>query len=119
MSNQRKPIIRSCPYCGKENKISFLNRNYFPIINGKRRLFCNENCYERYKEQFFVEEYHGNKIYKFILDNKPFYVPYFYANYGFYNLEDCRKRINSKSAIVDLNVYRVMMNYQFKTEPKE
>lgn len=112
MSNQRKPIIRPCPYCGKENVFGF--RNHFPVIGGRKKVFCNEKCYEKYKEQFFIEEYHENKIYKFILDNKPFYVPYFEAAYGFNSLEDCKKRIDSKCAVVDLNVYRAMMNYQFK-----
>lgn len=115
MNNQRKPITAPCPYCGKENEISFLNyKNYFTVRNGKKKLFCNENCYEKYKEQFFVKEYHRNKIYKFILDGKPFYVPYFEAAYGFTSLEDCKKRIDSKCAVVDLNVYRTMINYLFK-----
>lgn len=114
MNNQIKPITALCPYCGERNEISFLNRSYFPIIGGRKKLFCNENCYEKYKEQFFVEEYHGNKIYKFILDDKSFYVPYFGAAYGFNSLEDCKKRIDSKCAVVDMNVYRAIMNYQFK-----
>ena len=114
MNNQRKPIVVPCPYCGEKNEISFLNRNYFPVMGGRKKLFCNESCYEKYKEQFFVEEYHGNKIYKFILDGKSFYVPYFEAAYGFISLEDCKKRIDSKCAVVDMNVYCAMMNYQFK-----
>ena len=111
MNNQIKPITALCPYCCKENMLGF--RNHFPVMGRRRKIFCNEKCYEKYKEQFFVEKYNGNKIYKFILNDKPFYVPYFDATYGFNSLEDCKKRINSKCAVVDLNVYRAMMK-QFK-----
>lgn len=39
MNNQRKPITDLCPYCGKENKISFLNyKNYFFCKEWKKEI---------------------------------------------------------------------------------
>lgn len=31
--------------------------------NGKRKLFCSQECYDQYKKQFEVEVYNGCSIY--------------------------------------------------------
>lgn len=31
--------------------------------NGKRKIFCSQECYDQYKKQFEVEVYNGCSIY--------------------------------------------------------
>ena len=65
--------------------------------NGKRKLFCSQECYEQYKKQFEVEVYNGYPIYAVEYFGEVRYMPYWFSNYYFTNIEDCRKRIDMKN----------------------
>lgn len=71
---------------------------------GKRILFCSEDCYEQYKKQFEVELYKTTPIYSVICDGEARYMPYWFSSYFFMNIDDCRKRIDSKN----IGIYPVL-----------
>ena len=84
-----------CPNCNKPLESPRMGRciteNVYTEDGIRSRFFCDENCFENYKRKFFVEEYHGEKIYKV---NGKEYIPYWGSQYYFDLLEDCRRRID-------------------------
>lgn len=64
--------------------------------NGKRKLFCSEECYNEYIKQFEVEVYNGRPIYAVEYDNELRYMPYWFSSYYFTNIDDCKKRMDMK-----------------------
>ena len=108
MNEKIKEYIHTCPHCkGKLNSWfrgnftggRFLNKklNIF-----KEKCFCTKECYEDYKKDFVVETYNGNHIYCVEIDGEKRYMPYFEADYYFTNIDDCKKRIDTKNvAVVD------------------
>lgn len=95
--------IVKCEHCGKElGKVEFKTfcTHYRGLnINHKRKLYCDENCYNQYWNNYIVEEYKGQKIYKQVCDNEERYVPYIDCLYYFKTVEDCRNRIDMGSNI--------------------
>jgi len=77
----------------------------FKTIDNKVLYVCKEHAtqeiYEQYKDQFFVEFYHENKIYFY----NNLYLPYFTANYGYETIEQCQERIDHPELIVIPNNY--------------
>lgn len=71
---------------------------------GRRVLFCNEECYEQYKKNFEVEIYKNAPIYAVICGGETRYMPYWFSSYYFTNIDDCRKRIDSKN----IGIYPVL-----------
>lgn len=67
--------------------------------NGKRILFCNEECYNEYIKQFEVEVYNGRPIYAVEYDGEMRYMPYWFSNYYFTDIENCKKRMDLKVAL--------------------
>lgn len=93
--NRKFPDIH-CHYCDKwlgECCLEIFTtgyRNY--LINGKRRHFCNKDCYEKYKAQFEII-YKDEKLYKV---GNEMYTPYIGCHYYFKTEEDCYQRIQQK-----------------------
>ena len=82
-----------CNYCNKllgEISLELWSKSYIDyLINGKRRLFCGPECYEKYKKQFEFY-YNGVLMYK-VKDEE--YIPYIGCHYYFTTPEDCYKRM--------------------------
>lgn len=89
----------TCKHCNKElgnaNFTTFASCHRGYDENGKRKLFCNEECYNAYIKQFQVEEYNGNPIYKVNVDGESRYMPYWFSLYYFTTIDDCRKRMDA------------------------
>lgn len=64
------------------------------LITGRRKPFCNEQCYQEYCKQFYVETYNGSNIYMTSINGQERYIPYMGCPYYFTTLEDCRKRLD-------------------------
>ena len=96
--------IVKCKYCNKE--IGETDFKTFSINfkgydnNGKRKLFCNEECYNKYIKQFEVEVHNDNPIYAVEYDGEIRYMPYWFSNYYFTNIEDCKRRIDLKNIAI-------------------
>jgi hypothetical protein len=90
-----------CKHCFKPlgiSSISFYRTAYMgELVDGGRKPFCNEQCYNKYLSKYFVEEYKGNKIYWLFKDNKKYYIHYAGCNYGFKTVEECKGRIDAKN----------------------
>ena len=67
------------------------------LVDGGRKVFCDEKCYKKYLVQYFVEEYKGNNIYWIFSDNQKYYIPYAGCRYGFKTAQECKDRIDNKS----------------------
>lgn len=67
--------------------------------NGKRRLFCNEECYNEYIKQFEVEVYNGRPIYAVEYNGEMRYMPYWFSSYYFTDIDSCKARMDAKVAI--------------------
>lgn len=52
---------------------------------------CSEECKQKNEEQYFVEEYKGNKIY--CVDGR--YMPYLECDYWYDSIEGVRNRIDN------------------------
>ena len=93
-------------------KLTFQTMNTrFTKISGKRLRSCHkcgEVLEKEMKAELFVEHYNGNDIYCF--DGK--YVPYWGCDYYFTTLEDCKNRIDSKCAVVNMDMFRTVMHMQ-------
>ena len=92
-------MCHKCCECGEANiPILPLGREYFEF--GRQTfygqdLFCSAECYDKYLDKHFVENYKGYNIYGGVVaDGKFRYVPYIGCQYSFDNLEECRKRID-------------------------
>lgn len=98
--------IVKCKYCNKEigetdfKTFSTTFKGY--AQNGKRKLFCNEECYSEYIKKFEVEIYNGYPIYAVKRDGEIRYMPYWFSNYYFTDIEECKKRMNLKVSILPL-----------------
>ena len=68
--------------------------------NRRRKLFCKEDCYITYIKQFEVEVYKNNPIYAVEYNGEIRYMPYWFSNYYFTNIEDCRSRIDNSKVII-------------------
>jgi hypothetical protein len=98
-----------CKQCNKElNFREFVNGNYKKVLDvdlQKVGLFCKEHgeeVEEALKQERFVEEYKGNKIY--CKDGS--YIPYWECHYYFKSLDDVKKRIdNTHVAVVDTRMF--------------
>lgn len=96
--------IVKCKYCNKE--IGVADFKTFSInfkgydSSGKIKLFCNEACYNKYTKQFEVEVYNGNPIYVVEYNGEIRYMPYWFSNYYFTNIEDCKRRIDLKNIAI-------------------
>lgn len=87
-----------CPACKEDG--SLFRFKYLPgIANTKPTKAC-ENCYKEYfesvKSPYFVEEYKGNKIYKY----GDHYLPYWECQYAFNTLEECKARIDNNHVAI-------------------
>ena len=100
-----------CPVCGKEYeyfgikefsmcskttlfgnfKIKDLDGNVTAIGRGINAPVCSEECKIKNEEQYFVEEYKGNKIY--CVDGK--YMPYLECDYWYDNIDGVKNRIDN------------------------
>lgn len=67
--------------------------------NGKRRLFCDEECYNEYIKQFEVEVYNDRPIYAVEYNGEMRYMPYWFSNYYFTDINNCKKRMDLKVAL--------------------
>ena len=82
--------------------------------NGKRKLFCGEDCYEQYKKKFEVEVYNGRPIYAIDYFGEVRYMPYWFSNYYFRNIEDCKKRMDMNNVgIISSNLLGVLARGSF------
>lgn len=97
-------IILKCPCCGKElgNVTLFLYSKFTKGVhaNRTRKLFCDKVCYEKYIKQFEVEVYKDRPIYYIPSPEGMLYIPYWECYYGFKTIEDCKARMNSKTAVL-------------------
>lgn len=97
-----------CTYCNKEIGEFTLETfvKYFKgeDKNGKRKLFCDKNCYNKYIKQFEVEVYNNYPIYAVEVDGEIRYIPYWFSNYYFKNIKDCKKRMDMKNTAVTPNM---------------
>ena len=88
-----------CKQCHKslgENTLVFHLKSFKgDLIEGGRRTFCNEKCYNKYLQKYFVEEYKNHKIYWTFRDGQKYYIPYVGCGYGFKTTKDCRGRIDA------------------------
>lgn len=86
-------IIRTCQCCNKEFKNSFdvkILRGMDDMKLVRACKECADEYFEQVKSEYFVEEYKGNKFYKY----KDKYYPYWGATYCFDSIEECRNRAN-------------------------
>ena len=111
-------ITFKCYHCGKEilDAGSILNHRKYArptLETSGKRIFCCEECYQKYLKERQIGEYNGNPIYKKVLDGKEYFVPYIEAWYGFENIEDCKKRMSMTNvSVVDpemLAIHNKMM----------
>lgn len=85
-----------CEFCGKkiaDEPVSFSDFRFLKRIrlgNGKTHCFCSEICLNEFKTDFLVEIYKEKPIYKI----GDLYVPYLECQYGYKNIEDCKKRLD-------------------------
>ena len=100
-----------CPVCGKEFehfsikkfamcpkttlfgnfKIRDVNGNIKTINRKTNKPVYSEECKQKNEEQYFVEEYKGNKIY--CVNGK--YMPYLECDYWYDSIEGVRNRIDN------------------------
>ncbi|MBQ2396837.1 MAG: hypothetical protein II304_07395 [Bacteroidales bacterium] len=96
--------ILTCKHCNKElGSINFkVFSSYYKGYDdkGKRKLFCNEDCYNAYTKQFQIEEHNGKPIYKVDVNGESRYMPYWFSPYYFTTVEDCRKRIDATNIAI-------------------
>jgi hypothetical protein len=89
-----------CYHCHKplgQLSFEFFHKAYKgELIEGGRKVFCNEKCYNKYLQKYFVEEYKGNQIYWLLKNGEKYYIPYAGCAYGFKTIKDCKKRIDAK-----------------------
>lgn len=99
-----------CDNCGREIAYCFSDWKIRPRLyaSGKPRIFCDDICMTQWKNQFFVEEYNGEQIYKL---GEEKYVPYIEAPYYFKTIEDCKRRIDDKTSAygVDLSILSLVL----------
>ena len=104
-----------CPVCGKEfeqftikefamcPKTTLFGNFRIKDVDGKFKTIsrkinkpvCSEGCKHKDEEQYFVEEYNGNKIY--CVDGK--YMPYLECDYYYDSIEDVKNRIDNPHLI--------------------
>lgn len=103
----------TCEYCGKDlgefeiKTFALAYKDYNK--NGKRSLFCNEDCFKSYINQYQVKEYKGRPIYMVDVDGEKRYMPYWFSPYYFITLEDCKRRMdNDIVGIYPKNVLRTV-----------
>lgn len=78
--------------------------------NGKRKLFCSQDCYEQYKKQFEVEVYNGYPIYAPDYFGEIRYMPYWFSNYYFKNIDDCKKRMDMNDVdVISSNLLGILV----------
>ena len=100
-----------CPICGKEFEHFGIKEfamcpkttlfGNFKIINVEgtiktinrkiNKAVCSEECKQKNEEQYFVEEYKGNKIYCV----NGMYMPYLECDYSYYCIEGLKNRIDN------------------------
>jgi len=94
-------MVIKCKTCHKplgELNLSFVVTTYWgDLIEGGRKAFCNERCYSKYLDKYFVENYNGHKIYWIFKNNMKYYIPYAGCSYGFKTLQDCKNRIDANN----------------------
>ena len=66
----------------------------------KQALFCCDMCRIKYELQFIVEYYGYKPIYK--VDGR--YLPYFGSKYYFYNIDDCKRRIDMSDKSIGIYI---------------
>ena len=92
--------------CGKTTLAGLVKKlgySVYDVDGWVRRLY--------YKKDFIVEIYNDKPIYCVKIDGEKRYIPYFEANYYFTNIDDCKKRMDTKNvAVVDMNMYGFLMN---------
>lgn len=104
-----------CPICGKEfehfglmefascSKTTLFGSFKIRDVDGNTRIVdrrvgvsvCSEECKRKNEEQYFIEEYNGNKIY--CVDGK--YMPYLECDYWYDSIEGVRNRIDNPHLI--------------------
>jgi hypothetical protein len=101
-------MIVKCKYCDKElGESSFgLYMQYFKAVDekGNRRLFCSEEHFEEYKNNFLVETYKNKPIYKIENEKGNWYLPYWSCDYAFKALEDCKLRLDKGNIAIINNI---------------
>lgn len=94
--------MRTCQCCNKEVDSIFQMRWLRGIKKSKACSDCAEEYFETVKEQYFVEEYKGNKFYK----DGDKYFPYWEAQYYFDSVEGCRVRTDDTNiAVVNMESF--------------
>lgn len=109
-----------CKCCNKTlGKPSFtIYSKYFMgyTVDGRRRLFCDEDCYNDYWNQYIVEENENGKIYKVYSEklNKQVFILYPASFYGFLTIEEARTRLSMKNvATVNMGMFMLHNNMLF------
>lgn len=102
-----------CTYCNKElgefTLETFVKCFKGEDKNGKRKLFCNEKCYNEYKKQFVIEVYNSHPIYAVKVDGEMRYMSYWFSNYYFTDIKNCRNIIDHPQS--PLENYLLNMNF--------
>jgi len=99
-----------CYHCQKDlgamGLINFSKQYLSELVNGERRPFCDDKCYQEYLKEFYVETYNGKDIYKINVGGQVFYLPYVGCAYGFYTIEGCKARIDDSTiGFIDMNMW--------------
>ena len=104
-----------CPICGKEfehfglmefascSKTTLFGSFKIRDVDGNTRIVnrrvdvpvCSEECKRKNEEQYFIEEYNGNKIY--CVDGK--YMPYLECDYWYDSIDGVKYRIDNPHLI--------------------
>jgi hypothetical protein len=92
--------IRDFAMCPKTTlygdfKIRDMNGNIEHVDSKINKPVCSEECKQKNENQYFVEEYKGNKIY--CVDGK--YMPYLDCEYWYDSIEGVKNRIDNPQLI--------------------
>lgn len=101
---KRKLCICEC--CGKELSDPFVMQYLRGLEKHRACPDCAKEYFDQIKAKYFVEEYKGNKFYKY--DGK--YFPYWDAQYYFNSIEECRKRADSNTSVVNMSAFHMTNN---------
>ena len=101
-----------CVHCGKElgdcNIETFGRYLKGYKSNARRGLFCNKECYERYKKQFEIEIYNDRPIYAVDYFGEKRFMPYWFSIYYFKTIEECKTRMDMKVASIPTQLLGVL-----------
>jgi len=111
MNEKITEYANTCPHCKGQMQPFFKGAFKGKYFNNKlntfrQKYFCSEECYKDYAEKFIVEIYNDKPIYCIEINGEKRYMPYFEADYYFTNIDDCKKRMDMKVAVIHDSVLR-------------